>query len=123
MFDNFDLVAFARNHWPFLVVALALGVTGEVMKRLILPNGNKNLTGWRWVWNVTLPLHAVGIGFVLGLMPFMPCPHDTCASGFSRGLYYCAAGMLSSYVYAGVKHFAKEKLGGDTPADPAAPAA
>lgn len=123
MFDSFSVTEFAKDHWPFLVVALALGVIGEVMKKIITPNGSKGLKGWRWAWNVTLPLHAVAVGFLLGLMPFMPCPDDVCASGFSRALYYSAAGMLSSYVYAGVKHFAKEKLGGDAPHDSVVPPA
>lgn len=115
MFDNFNLLDFARDHWPFLVVALILGVIGEVAKKIVTPNGSKGLKGWRWVWNVTLPLHAVCIGFALGLLPFMTCPDSVCGSVFERGLYYAASGAFSSYVYAGVKHFAKEKLGSDAP--------
>lgn len=121
MFDNFDLPALMRAHWPFFVVALILGMSGEVIKRLVLPNGSKGLKGWRWVWNVTLPVHAAAIGFVLGLMPFMPCPTDICSSGFSRGLYYSASGMLSSYIYAAMKHIAKERLGADAPGTPSVP--
>ena len=123
MFDNFDLSVFARNHWPFLVVALLLGVIGEVLKKIIIPHGSRGLKGWRWVWNVTLPLHAALVGFLLGLLPLLPCPETVCASVGIKGLYYAAAGMLSSYVYAGVKHVAKEKLGGDAPADSTVPPA
>lgn len=113
MFDDFNLLQFISDHWPFAVVSLAIAISGEVAKRLIIPRGSTGLTGWRYVWYVTLPLHAPSIGFGLGCLPFMPCPTTICTSWIMRALYYAGSGMLSSYVFAAVKHIAKEKLGAD----------
>lgn len=113
--ENIDTSLIAA-HWPFLVVALCLGITGEVVKRLVIPKENpKVLTGWRGVFRVTLPLHPAVVGLLLGLMPFMPCPDVVCDTITDRALYYMAAGMLSSYVYAALKHVFKERVGVDAP--------
>lgn len=115
MLDDFNLLQFVRDHWPFLVVSVVLAISGEVAKRLIIPRGPSGLRGWRYVWYATLPLHAPCIGFVLGCMPFMPCPRAICTSWITRALYYAGSGVLSSYVFAAMKHIAKEKLGSDAP--------
>ena len=123
MFDNFDVIAFSRHHWPFLVVALVLGLVGEILKKVIAPNGLKNLKGWRWWWYTTLPLHPAGVGLLLGLSSILPCADSICTSRVAAGLYYMGAGMLSSYVYALVKHVAREKLGNDAPTSVPPPSA
>lgn len=104
------------DHWPFFVVALLLGIVGSVVKSVVIPpKAAKPKAGWRALYRTTLPLHPAAAGGLLGLFPFMPCPADFCTDTASRVLYYVAAGMLSSYVYAAVKHMARAQLGDQTP--------
>ena len=106
----------ALAHWPLIVVALALGVTGEVMKKLVIPKENPTvLLGWRGVFRTTLPLHAPIVGLLVGLIPGMPCPEDLGTWPITPMLYYMAGGILSSYGFAALKHFFKERLGSDAP--------
>lgn len=115
MFDNLDVMQLLSDHWPFLVVSLLLAVVGEVLKRIILPRDRKSATGWRWWFYITLPLHPLGAGGLIGLLPFMPCPVAICPTTTHRVLYYAAAGVLSSYVYAAGKHLYKKYVGEDAP--------
>lgn len=99
-----------QTHWSFLVVALAIAVAGEVVKRLVLPKGNPPvLPGWRGVFRVTLPLHPPVVGLLVGCIPGMPCPESFCTSALSPPLYYMGAGIASAWLFAGIKHMAKER--------------
>jgi hypothetical protein len=115
--DAVDL-PFVLEHWPFMVVALLLGVTGEVVKRLVKHReALKPKVVWPSVYHATLPLHAPLIGALVGLLPGIPCPEAFCTDAPSKILYYVAAGMLSSYVYAAVKHLAKSRFGISDPTE------
>ena len=116
--ESIDL-SFILAHWPFFVVSLLLGVTGAVVRRaVILPTDLHPTRGWRGLYYVTMPLHPAAVGGLLGTIASMPCPEAICTDTTSRVLYYAAAGMLSSYVYAAVKHIAKARLKEDTPQQP-----
>lgn len=111
--DDVNLT-FILAHWPFLVVSLALGIVGSVIKVAVLGKYRSRVfVGWRHWFHMTLPLHAMLTGALLGMMPFMPCPEDICTEGAIKVLYYAASGMLSSYVYDLVRHIAKVRLGPD----------
>lgn len=101
-----------QTHWSFLVVALAIGLVGEVVKRLVLPKDNPAvLRGWRGVFRVTLPLHPALVGLLVGCIPGMPCPESFCTNLTSVALYYMGAGITSAWVFAGLKHVLKERAG------------
>lgn len=115
--DAVDL-PFLMSHWPFMVVALLLGVTGEVIKRAVKRReALKPKVVWPSVYHATLPLHAPLVGALVGCIPGIPCPVEFCADRPSKILYYVAAGMLSSYVYAAVKHIAKARFGFSDPSE------
>lgn len=48
---------------PFLI-----GMGGRVARNLIIDEKSlkKGLKGWRWAYKATLPLHAMGVGAVIG---------------------------------------------------------
>ncbi len=51
---------------PFLI-----GMGGKVAYNIVLKDhaeGKNKLKGWRWVYKITLPLHAMGVGAILGLI-------------------------------------------------------
>jgi hypothetical protein len=100
-----------KEHWSFIAVALGLAVLGEVIKRLVIPKGNPPvLPGWRGVYRVTMPLHPMLAGTLIGCIPGMPVPtyiHTLTGSA----LYFMAAGMSSGWAFAAGKHIAKERAG------------
>ena len=91
------------SHWPFVAAALVLGIIGEVTKRVVAPKG-KSDAGWRWWFRVTMPVHPVLTGGVLGLVPGVPVSVDA-SSIAARCLYFAGAGVVSTWVYGGIKHF------------------
>lgn len=132
--ENVDL-GFILSHWPFFVVALGLGLTGEIVKTIVLdheklarvaakvvPKGagpfrtppaspaELKANPWIGLYHRTLPAHAAIVGALIGCLPSMPCPDDFCANATMKVLYYCAAGMFSSWVYDAARHMAKKRL-------------
>lgn len=100
-----------KEHWSFIAVALGLAVLGEVIKRLVIPKGNPPvLPGWRGVYRVTMPLHPMLGGIIIGCIPGMPCP-EYIHTLTGKALYFMAAGMSSGWGFAAVKHIAKERAG------------
>ena len=51
-----------------------------------------------------MPLHPVLAGVGMGLVPGVPVSVDA-ASVAARCLYFAAAGVMSAWVYGGIKHF------------------
>ena len=100
---NFSLVL---DHWSFVVMALAIAVAGEVIKRLIIPKGNPSkLPGWRGVYRVTLPLHPLLVGFLVGLLFPLPLPETVGTTAMARAMYYLGAGVVSGHAYNALRHF------------------
>lgn len=93
----------ALAHWTFLATSLVLGVLGSVIKHAVLPP-DKLVKGWRLAFQVSLPLHATCAGYFAGLL-LLPQVGDFAP----KELYYALAGLVSSYVYDAVRHFAASK--------------
>lgn len=131
--ENVDL-AFILSHWPFFVVAIGLGLVGEIIKTIVMdyekavkaamlevPDQGPYRTApakkaayvrsaFLGLYYRTLPAHAALTGALIGCLPSMPCPDDFCANATMKVLYYCAAGMFSSWVYDAARHMAKKRL-------------
>ena len=56
------------NDWiiSILVVPFIIGMGGEVSKKLIVPEGD-SAKGWRRIFWITFPLHAMIAGALLGI--------------------------------------------------------
>ncbi len=106
-----NVTALLTAHWPLLVVAFVIAIVGRVVKPIVLPRGDLSAKGWRWWYMMTLPLHSPAVGFLVGLIPGMPCPATICTTWLMRALYYTAAGVFSSFAYEALRHWAKVKLG------------
>lgn len=114
--ENVDL-GFILSHWPFFVVALGLGLTGEIVKAIVrdyekatkavATPTQRALLG---LYHRTMPAHAALIGALIGCLPSMPCPDEFCVNATMKMLYYCAAGMFSSWVYDAARHMARSKI-------------
>lgn len=103
----------------FLVVGALLSVLGKGFSGLVF-NGKPRagLKGWRGVWYVTLPLHAVLVGGVLGVAAkTLPVPPGMGEGVAGRVLWYAlsgALGVVSYDVLKGIiKHQAAAKSGDD----------
>jgi len=88
-------------HWGALlqspvviITALVLGTLGEVSKRTISAKAGDK--GWRGVYYVTLPAHAVILGGLIGLIPWLPVPDELTKPGYEF------AGRLGTGVLSGV---------------------
>lgn len=118
------------DHLGFLVIALYLGLVGQVIKGIVLGttaastlknkapdaqprplvNPETGKGTWRWWYLKTLPLHAPLVATIFGCFPFAPCPLEVCSTTTHRILYYTASGILSSYLYDAMRHFAQKKI-------------
>lgn len=77
-----------------IIAALSIGAIGEVVKRLVrAKEGDK---GWRGVFYVTLPAHAVVAGMLIGLIPWLPPIDALVKEGYE------AAGRFGTYTLAGI---------------------
>lgn len=88
-------------HWGALlqspvviILALVLGTLGEVSKRSISAKAGD--TGWKGIYYVTLPAHAVILGGLCGLIPWLPIPDELVKPGYEF------AGRLGTGVLSGV---------------------
>lgn len=77
-----------------IIAALAIGAIGEVVKRLV--RAKEGDTGWRGVFYVTLPAHAVVAGMLIGLIPWLPPIDALVKEGYE------AAGRFGTYTLAGI---------------------
>jgi len=114
--ENVDL-GFILSHWPFFVVAIGLGLAGEIVKAIVMDHEKATkavaTATHRAVFGLyhrTMPAHAALIGAFIGLLPSMPCPDEFCVNTTMKVLYYCAAGMFSSWVYDAARHMARSKI-------------
>lgn len=83
------------ENWPLFFVAAIFWLFGQQIKKFA-PDAKSSLF-WK-IFRMTLPLHPVIAGALLGLLPFMPLPATINALGGIVGsLYYAGAGFLSVY--------------------------
>jgi hypothetical protein len=106
-----DIVA----QWPFVVAALIFSGFSQVLKgTLYSAAAIKRYSGTRtgeilWWGRKTLPLQPVLVGFVFGLVPGMPVAPEIAATTAARVLYFCGAGICSTWVFSVLKGVAKSR--------------
>ena len=89
----------------FLLVPLIIGAMGEAAKKLILGTvkpSKQGFKGWRGVYVVTLRVHAVIVGALIGLVGHsfeLPVPDYFGASLGGVVLAYACAGVIASFAY------------------------
>lgn len=95
---------YSLRHWPFFAVAVIFMAIGEVVKRSLWTVKRARRQGrMRWFWytgRVTLPLHPVFVGFLVGLVWTEP---ERYVSGPAACFYFAAAGTLSVWLYQIIK--------------------
>lgn len=80
------------------VVPFIIGMCGQVARNIVLGNKRResdNLKGWKRIYWTTLPLHALGVGTIAGLIGYkygLPVP-----SAFGDTL----AGSILAYMMSG----------------------
>ncbi len=108
-----------ENPWiPILAAAFVIGMAGEVAKKLIgAKAGDK---GWRGVYHVTLPWHALLVGAAVGAAGHpigIPVPEVFGADLGGAVLAFTLAGGLSMIAYQAIKsglgRLVKRVFGGD----------
>lgn len=105
-----DFLALLLEHWPVVLIALYLGLVGEVVKGIVIPPREKPYTGWRFYFKKTLGIHAPTAGALFGVFPFAPCPDTYCITAAHRVIYYLGAGIVASWAYTAAKKFAQTKI-------------
>lgn len=89
----------------FLLVPLIIGAMGEAAKKLILGTvkpSKEGYKGWRGVYVVTLRLHAVIVGALIGLVGHsfeIPTPDYFGTSLGGVVLAYACAGVIAAFAY------------------------
>lgn len=89
-------------HWPFLAVAILLGLTGEVVKGLVLGEDSKAAEKSKFLtlYKRTLRLHPVIAGALLGLVLSATLPDVVLTGGITSSmLYFSLSGAVSGVVY------------------------
>jgi hypothetical protein len=88
---------------PGLLAALSINALGIASVRVVGPSR----LGWRGWFHRTKTLHPVSVGVLIGLAPGIPVtePFHTLSG---RVLYFAGAGVLSTWVYATARQFAKK---------------
>lgn len=88
---------------PGLLAALSINALGVASVRVVGPSR----LGWRGWFHRTKTIHPVSVGVLIGLAPGIPVtdPFHTLAG---RVLYFAGAGVLSTWVYATIKQFARK---------------
>lgn len=109
MFDQYIVIA--------LFAPLLIGACGAVAQKLILGPRNAwppgGFPGWRGVYHVTVPLHAILVGAVLGLVGHragLPVPAVFGEDLGGAVLAYAVAGALSAAYYDAVVKTAKRVI-------------
>lgn len=77
-----------------LITSLAIGTLLEIAKPLI--NAKPGDKGWRGVFYVTLPAHAVLVGALLGCIPWLPPLESLIKPGYEN------VGRFATYLLAGI---------------------
>lgn len=105
------LLAILTSHWPFLAVALILGILGEVMKGLILGSDNKKVSEslFAYFYKKTLALHPIFAGALMGAVLSATIPDVVMTGGLvSSVLYFAVSGALSNTIYSLLKSLRPE---------------
>lgn len=100
-----DLLSFA------VVGALLAGIGKGINSMVYGSAGPKpGHKGWRGVWYVTLWLHPIVVGGLLGLSPWLPAPEAMGSTTAGRVLWYAAAGLFASTLYDAIRGFIKQRF-------------
>jgi len=93
---DFNLIIPALlENWPLFFVAAIFWLFGDQIKKYAPTAEDSKF--WKF-FRMTLPLHPVIAGVILGCFSFMPLPATINALGGAVGsLYYAGAGFLSIY--------------------------
>jgi hypothetical protein len=94
-----DILKFVLLHWPFVAVAAILATIGEAMKRRVITKELAARSRLGWWLRATMPVHPIGAGVLLGLLPGMPAPPGFDGSTAGRCLYFAGAGVLSVFLF------------------------
>ena len=94
----------------FLVVGALLSVLGRGVSELVFGGKPRaGFKGWRGVWYVTLPLHALLAGALVGLVATtLPVPPGMGAGVAGRVFWYALSGALGTVCYDVIKGVVKQ---------------
>lgn len=105
-------------HWPFPAAMLVLAAIGQVMKGSVWTEQNflkwrqekPNRVLWRFFWwgRATLPVHPVVAGALLCFVPGIPASPGV-ETRTALALYFGFAGVMSTWAFALVRAWAKNK--------------
>ncbi len=103
-------------HWPFMAAALIFAMAGQVAKATFFTKANvrkyKGSKPWLgetlWWGRKTLPMHPVGLGVAMGLVPGMPVGPGI-ETPAATVLYFAFAGLCSTWAFSVIKQLAKKK--------------
>ncbi len=118
------------NEWivSIFVMPFIIGMGGEVSKKLIVPQGDSS-SGWRRIFWITFPLHAMLMGAILGI-PFhkfgVPTPAAFGQEMLGSMIAGTMSGAISTVGYSSIVKTLKRFLAsyaGKIPEEPEDPAA
>lgn len=104
------------QYWSFVAASMLFATVGTVMKNTVFTNDNivkyKLQRPWfgelLWWGKKTMPLHPVLGGLVMSFIPGIPVA-DIVKNQAATTLYYCFAGLSSTWAFAVIKGLAKDK--------------
>lgn len=95
-----------------LVVGAVLSAIGKGVTRMVFGSGPKaGRKGWRGVFYVTMWLHPIAAGALLGIGPWLPAPEFMGDAMLGRVMWYALAGVFSTTAYDGVSLLLKHRTG------------
>lgn len=98
----------------FVVVGATLAAIGVAFSQLVFDGKPRaGLRGWRGVWYVTLPFHAIVVGAALGhFATTLPTPTWMGSGAAGRVMWYALSGALGTVCYDTVKGLIKQRAAG-----------
>jgi hypothetical protein len=109
-----SLVAYL-THPAFWVALLVIGTVHETGKQLVLGKKEnwpkEGFKGWKGVYRVTMKLHSLILGGLLGVIPGLPVTESLATEGVAGSvLFYVGAGCGAMIGYASVVGTFKDAL-------------
>lgn len=93
-----------------LAVGALLAVIGQVAKRLVFKSGKTaGSIGWRGVYYVTMPLHAILVGIAIGASNMLPAPRFLGDRLLGKVIWYALAGAIAPMCFSAVQNILKQK--------------
>lgn len=94
---------------PVLVMSLVLGYVGKFFTTKVWTEARAERSTWFRIMYKTLPLHPIGAGALLGLIPAVPVAPVFEPNLWGRGLQGALAGVLSIVVYDAFRRWVKKR--------------